>query len=61
MFFRRPFCIEGGCHTDVPPGTEHSFEAVTDCEIIEIYWVTLDANDIDRGDSMGGIHGADYI
>ncbi len=41
--------------TDVPPGVGHQFEALEDSEAIEIYWVSLDAQDIDRMGTKGGI------
>jgi len=40
--------------TDVPPGTKHTFEAMEDTVAIEVYWVTLDAQDIDRHGTVGG-------
>jgi hypothetical protein len=41
--------------TDVPPGVPHGFEAREVSDAIEIYWTVLSANDIDRGDSVGGL------
>lgn len=47
--------LPGGV-TDVPPGVTHWFHAVEDdCEALEIYWVTLDALDIDRQGTVGGL------
>jgi quercetin dioxygenase-like cupin family protein len=40
--------------TDVPPGTRHEFAAVEDTTAVELYWVTLDAQDIDRHGTIGG-------
>ena len=39
--------------TDIPPGIEHEFEVVENVVAIEVYWVTLDAQDIERF-SVGG-------
>ncbi len=39
--------------TTVMPGQWHRFEALTDCYLIEFYWVDLDAGDIQRKDSGG--------
>ncbi len=47
--------LNPGQVTDVPPGVLHQFEAELDCEALELYWVVLDAADIDRGDSQGGL------
>lgn len=46
-----------GMCTDVPPGVWHKFEALEDSDAIEIYWVVLDANDIERR-TKGGISAA---
>ena len=47
--------LSAGQFTDVPPGTYHKFEALEDCECLEIYWVDgLDPCDIKRR-SVGGI------
>ncbi|KKL21210.1 hypothetical protein LCGC14_2447760, partial [marine sediment metagenome] len=40
--------------TDVPPGVKHEFEALEDTLAIEVYWVVLDAQDIDRHGTTGG-------
>jgi len=40
--------------TDVPPGTQHEFAAMEDTTAVELYWVTLDAQDIDRHGTIGG-------
>ncbi len=34
--------------TTIRPGDKHQFEALTNCELIELYWVTLDPDDIHR-------------
>ena len=34
--------------TDVPPGVRHEFEALELSMVLETYWVTLNAKDIDR-------------
>ncbi len=47
--------LQPGQVTDVPPGVVHGFEAMEDSVAVEIYWVGLDASDIDRGNSHGGI------
>jgi mannose-6-phosphate isomerase-like protein (cupin superfamily) len=41
--------------TDVLPGDEHRFEAETDCELVELYWVTLDPDDIVRRTQGGPV------
>lgn len=47
--------LESGHFTDVPPGNFHKFEAIENCECLEIYWVdNLDVTDIDRR-TVGGI------
>lgn len=43
--------------TDVPPGVCHEFEALEESEALEIYWVVLDAGDIER-ENTGGVHEA---
>ena len=40
--------------TDVPPGAIHEFVVLEDTIAIEAYWVTLDAQDIDRHNTIGG-------
>ena len=46
-----------GRSTDIPPGVWHQFEVLEDdTDAIEIYWVVLDAGDIERR-SEGGKHG----
>lgn len=40
-----------GEKTTVMPGLWHRFEAIEDTEILEYYWVELDAGDIQRRDS----------
>lgn len=49
--------LEVGQITDVAPDVEHKFEALEDGSAIEIYWVDLDPNDIERNGSQGGILG----
>jgi mannose-6-phosphate isomerase-like protein (cupin superfamily) len=46
--------LTSGMCTDVPPGVWHRFEALEDSDTIEIYWVVLDDNDIERR-TVGGI------
>jgi len=46
--------LEEGDICDIPPGIEHRFEALTDGCALEVYWVELDPNDIDRHGSVGG-------
>lgn len=41
--------------TDIRPGDGHRFEALTDCELIELYWVTLDPDDITRHTQGGPV------
>lgn len=49
--------ISAGQECTVPPGKYHRFEALENCELLEIYWVDLDCNDIVRADH-GGMQGA---
>ncbi len=42
--------------TDVPPGVWHEFEALEDVLAVEFYWTVLDAGDIDRGGTQGGMN-----
>ncbi|RLI45120.1 hypothetical protein DRO61_11170 [Candidatus Bathyarchaeota archaeon] len=49
--------LEAGQFTDVPPSNFHKFEALEDCECLEIYWVdNLEVGDINRR-SVGGKKG----
>lgn len=41
--------------TDVPPGVLHRFEALEDCIVLESYWTVLEAGDIDRHGTQGGM------
>ncbi len=51
--------LSDGDITDVPPGMWHEFHALEDTKAIEMYWVVLDAGDIDRGGNKGGTgHGS---
>ena len=50
--------LTAGQITDVPPGVWHQFEALEDSVAFEFYWVVLDAGDIDRGSSEGGVREA---
>lgn len=47
--------LTAGQITDVPPGVRHEFEALENCAVIEIYWVSLDASDINRHGTQGGL------
>lgn len=40
--------LEPGEMTAIKPGDKHRFEALTACELIELYWVCLDPDDIKR-------------
>ena len=42
-----------GESTEIRAGQVHRFEALTACELIELYWVSLDPDDIRRA-SQGG-------
>ena len=42
--------LTAGQSTIVKPGEYHRFESVTDAICYEIYWVTLDPDDINRRD-----------
>lgn len=46
--------LSKGMSTLIHPGELHMFEAVSDCVAYEIYWTTLDPNDIRRY-SEGGL------
>lgn len=46
--------LNAGDEITVSPGEFHQFEALTDVEAIETYWVTLSSNDIER-EVQGGI------
>lgn len=46
--------LGAGTMFSVPPGVEHKFEAITDVDLIEIYWANLDPDDIVRAD-IGGV------
>lgn len=45
--------LGAGEMTAIKPGDRHQFEAITDCEVLEVYWVELNVNDIKRY-SQGG-------
>lgn len=45
--------IDAGFETTIPPGKYHRFEAMTDCILLEIYWVDLITDDIVRADHGG--------
>jgi len=45
--------IKDGQYCVVPPGHSHRFEALADTKALEIYWVELDSNDIER-ETVGG-------
>lgn len=47
--------IKEGDETTIPPGDFHKFEALEDTELLEIYWVELKEDDIERID-RGGIY-----
>ena len=45
-----------GMITDVPPMVEHWFRANEDTEALELYWVELEAGDIERDvEHLGGV------
>lgn len=46
--------IGSGERTEVPPGVWHRFEAIEDTECLEIYFVNLSADDIERR-TQGGL------
>lgn len=46
--------LTSGQITDIPPSCYHRFCAVTDVKCIEMYWVSLEAGDIERADVGGG-------
>lgn len=42
--------LHAGEHCSIPPGVWHRFEALTDVELIEIYYLSpIDTGDIERG------------
>ena len=43
-----------GGSTDIPPNVWHQFDVDEDSDVIEIYWVELDADDIERR-TKGGV------
>ena len=45
--------LSAGDCTDVPPGVWHVFEALEDVKGIEVYWLTLDSDDIIRRTTGG--------
>lgn len=45
--------IRVGQVTDVPPGVHHQFEGIEEGEALEVYWVSLSPEDIERR-SQGG-------
>ena len=47
--------LTAGQITDVPPGVLHRFHALTEVLAMEIYWVQLRVDDIERTDQLGGI------
>lgn len=46
--------LDIGDEITVAPGEHHQFEAITDVQAIETYWVTLDSGDIER-EVQGGM------
>ncbi len=48
--------LRAGDQLVVPPGVYHRFKALTDVEAYEVYWVELDAGDIDRENHGGMDH-----
>jgi mannose-6-phosphate isomerase-like protein (cupin superfamily) len=47
--------IRAGQVSDVPPGVRHEFEALEDTLAVEFYWTTLEAGDIERFGTHGGM------
>lgn len=47
------FELKRGEQITVEDGTWHQFEAVTDVELCEVYWVYLKGEDINRADEGG--------
>lgn len=45
--------LDAGMQFAIPAGVEHRFEAITDVELIETYWTSLDPSDIVRADEGG--------
>ena len=45
--------LGAGTTFSIPPGIQHKFEAITDVDLIEIYWANLDPDDIVRVDCGG--------
>ncbi len=49
--------LQPGNFTDVPPGEYHKFEALEDCECLEIYWTDdLQPDDISRRSTGGNFN-----
>lgn len=46
--------LNPGDETIISPGDYHKFEALTDTDLLEIYWVELQADDIFRR-TVGGV------
>lgn len=53
----KTYQIEAGQQIIIPAGTWHQFEARTDVELIETYWVRLNTEDITRADEGGILNG----
>ena len=49
-----------GQEMTVSPGEDHSFEALEDCVVLEIYWVELNASDIVRK-NHGGVRNTAFV
>lgn len=47
--------IGNGQVSDVSPEVMHEFEALEDTMAMELYWTVLDAGDIDRHGTVGGM------
>lgn len=45
--------LSPGQELDVRPGEYHYFEALEDSEVLEVYWVSLEVDDIDRRNHGG--------
>ena len=50
---RQQHVLSTGAYLEIPGGVIHRFEAVTDVDLIELYFNPLDPNDITRLDTGG--------
>lgn len=51
--------LTAGLSLTVDPGTVHRFESLTDVKLIEVYWVEMIGEDIEREDQGGPLEPAE--